>query len=282
MRNLLNFIIRYSTWFVFLFYVLLSLMLLFKSNPYQLSIYLTSANTVSTGIYGVQSDITGYFSLREINKRLLESNSQLENEVLNLREQIKVLKALEGDTIASTVPSGYERFDYVLASVVNNSTRHPRNYFTINAGADDGVQTGMGVVDQSGIVGIVNVTGRKTSRVISLLNVTQRFSVKIKGTDYVGSLSWKGEDPSVTYVEEIPRHVKFHIGDTIVTSGYSTTFPEGLPVGVVMGQVHTADDNFFTLKVRTASNFRRLGSVRVIKDFYKEELDSLATFDQKE
>ena len=82
-------------------------------------------------------------------------------------------------------------------------------------------------------------------------------------------------------MEEVPRHVRYNVGDTVVTSGYSTTFPEGLPVGFVMAKVKGADDNFFTLKVRLASRFSSLSTVRVIKDFYKEELDSLTQFDLK-
>ena len=77
----------------------------------------------------------------------------------------------------------------------------------------------------------------------------------------------------------MPRHVKYHVGDTIVTSGYSTTFPEGIPVGVILSQVKTADDNFFTLKIRLASDFNELSTVRIIKDEYKNELDSLTNFD---
>ncbi|MDE5808267.1 MAG: rod shape-determining protein MreC, partial [Muribaculaceae bacterium] len=81
-------------------------------------------------------------------------------------------------------------------------------------------------------------------------------------------------------VEEIPRHAVFTIGDTIVTSGYSTTFPEGIPVGKVLARVKSGDDSFFTLKVKLATDFRSLSTVRVIKDIYKTEIDSLADFDE--
>lgn len=76
-------------------------------------------------------------------------------------------------------------------------------------------------------------------------------------------------------MEEVPRHAKFQIGDTIVTSGFSTTFPEGIVIGTVMGKVRTTDDTFFVLKVRLASDFKSLGTVRIIKDYYKQELDSI-------
>ncbi|MDE7342947.1 MAG: hypothetical protein K2N19_02900 [Muribaculaceae bacterium] len=95
----------------------------------------------------------------------------------------------------------------------------------------------------------------------------------------MGSLSWKGSDPRIAYMEEVPRHAQYHTGDTVVTSGFSTTFPYGINVGTVMNRVRMADDNFYVLKIRLASDFETLSTVRVIKDFYKEELDSLSKFD---
>lgn len=276
-RNLINFLIKYGTWFLFLFYVLISCFLLFNNNSYHQSVFLTSANSVSAAINSLTSNVTGYFHLKSINESLQLSNAMLQNEVLNLQHQLDESRALLADSLNESLY--VNRFDYIPAAVINNSTRHARNYFSINRGEEDGVKVGMGVVDQNGVLGIVNVVGSKTARVISLLNETQHFSVKIKGTEYVGSLSWKGFDPSVAFVGEIPRHAKFSVGDTIVTSGYSTTFPKDIPVGVIMNRIKGSEDNFFILKIKLTPDFRALSAVRVIKDELKSELDSLKTHD---
>lgn len=276
MRNLLNFIIKYSTWFVFTFYVLISCILLVRSSQPHQSIYLSSANAIGGVVYGTASEITDYFGLLSVNERLQESNAKLQNEVLNLRNEIAQYRTLVQDTIEMWTQN---RFNYIGASVINNSTRHPRNYFTIDRGSDDGVRPGMGIVDQSGIVGIVDVAGKHTSRAISVLNQTQHFSAKIKETPYVGSLTWRGGDPSIAYLEEVPRHAKYHIGDTVTTSGFSTTFPEGIDIGTIIGRVKTHDDTFYVLKIKLASNFKALGTVRIIKDELKHELDSIQSID---
>ena len=277
MKNLINFFIRYGTWFLFSFYVLVRCILLSLNSSYHHAIFLTSANSVSSSIYSVASDVSGYFNLKTVNESLMENNARLENEVLNLRHQISEYKTLlssKGDSADIK-----DRFAYVPATVLNNSIRHPRNYFSINRGTSDGVQSGMGVLDQNGVVGIVNAAGKNTSRVISLLNETQRFSVKLKGTHFIGSLTWKGGDPTIAYMEEVPRHAKYHPGETVVTSGYSMTFPENIPIGVVMNRIRGADDNFYILKVKLNSDFKSLGTVRVIKDAYKADMDSLSYFD---
>lgn len=263
----------------FAFYVLISCVLLFSNNNYQQSVYLTSANSFTSSMNIATSQVTGYFHLRGINESLQSSNAMLENEVLNLRHQLAECLTLIPDSLKNNLMT--DRFGYISATVINNSVRHPRNYFSINKGAREGVRTGMGVVDQNGVVGIVNVTGPHTSRVISLLNQTQHFSVKLKDTNFIGSLNWRGADPAVAYMNEVPRHAVFHVGDTVVTSGYSTTFPPDIPIGVVLNRVKGSDDNFYILKIKLNSDFRALSTVRIIKDEYKMELDSLQKFDIK-
>ena len=276
MRNLIDFILKYSSIFVFAILFVISLAFLFSNGRYHSSVWFTSANAISSKIYGVSNGITSYFNLRKINASLQQSNAQLENEIFNLRNQLAAYRSLISDSLDD---SHTRRFDDILGTVLNNSTRHPRNYFTIDKGEADGVKRGMGVVDQNGIVGIVNATGEHTSRIMSLLNATHHISVKLKGSNMVGSLVWKGNDPKTAYMEEVPRHTIFSVGDSVVTSGFSTSFPADIPVGIVEGRVKTSSDNFYVLKVRLTSDFNTLSTVRVLKDAYKEELDSIAKFD---
>lgn len=278
MRNILNFIIRYSAWFLFLIYAVAATTLLVLGSRYRQSVYLSSANDISGGLYSSSSEITGYFHLKSINKSLQVSNAALQNEVLNLKNQIAQYKVLLSDTVNFR---GEDRYDYISAAVINNNTRHPKNYFTIDKGEEAGVKVGMGVVDQSGVVGIVNIVGPHVSRVISLLNETQLFSVKVKDTGYIGSLNWKTGDPKIAYMEDIPRHAIIHSGDTVVTSGNSTSFPEGLPIGVILNRVNGSDDSFFSFKVKLLPDFKSLSTVRIIKDVYKNEIDSLSAIEEK-
>lgn len=279
MRNLFSFLIRYSGWFLFVIYLTLGFVWLITDRRYQQSVYLTSANVVASSVYELSSSVSGYFSLRSVNNDLQKRNASLENELLNLRNQLDYYRSLvPSDSISQNdIPT--IRFNYVAANVSSNSINKSMNYFTINRGSKSGIEKGMGVVNQNGVVGIVNVVGVNTARVISLLNETQHFSVKVKNSHSIGSLQWRTGNPAIAYAEEMPRHVPYHIGDTIVTSGFSTTFPEGIPVGVILGQVRATDDNFTTLKLRLLPRFNDLGTVRVIIDNYKNEIDSLAEFD---
>ncbi len=274
MRNLINFILKYSAWFVFIFYVILSCILLFRSNPYQHHIYLTSANKISTALYNYTSNITSYFYLRDINEDLQQRNASLEMEVINLKNDLREyqLSALNDSLPA---PEGLQNYQFIMGHVINNSISKPYNYITINKGSADGIIPEMGVVDQNGVVGIVNVVGEHSARIISLLNPHFRLSCKVKNSEYFGSLVWDGENPYTAILEEMPRHIKFQKGDTIVTSGYSAVFPEGIIVGTILDNQKATDDNFYTLRIKLFTDFSHLSTVRAIKTRIKDEITEI-------
>ena len=271
MRELFDFCIRNSKWFVYALFVVASCMLLFQGNPYQHHIYLTSANAVSSAVYETANNVTSYFNLRDINEDLNRRNAALEEEVINLREKLQQYSEKEfSDTLVPD--AGTDHFDFIVAHVINNSISKPYNYLTIDKGSDDGVKAELGVIDQNGVVGIVSVTGRKNARVISLLNPNLRLSCKIKNSDHFGSLVWDGNDPTTALLEELPRHTVYNPGDTIVTSGYSAVFPPGLPVGIILDDNRDHNENFFTLKIRLFADFTALGNVQIVTNNYGEEL----------
>ncbi|MBO7610468.1 MAG: rod shape-determining protein MreC [Muribaculaceae bacterium] len=276
MNNLLSFFVKHSAWFVFMVYMILSLVLLFRDNPYQQSVYLTSANAVSATTYEALSTVTSYFHLKDINEDLQERNALLEMELVRLRSQVKDLQVQIPDSMRESWP---QRFNFVMARVISNSIAQPHNYITINKGSNQGVRPQMGVVDQNGVVGVVNVVGRNASRVISLLNTDMKLSCKLKNNEYFGSLIWDGRSPEYAVLGDLPKHITFNKGDTVITSGYSALFPEGLIVGVVEGSDKGADASFASLRVKLTTNFSQLSAVRVITNNMSDELHQLERAD---
>lgn len=276
MRELIDFFIRNSKWFVFTFFVVISLMMLFNHNPYQQHVYMTSAGKVASSVYKVSNNITSYFNLRENNEDLNRRIADLQCEVLGLREQLQKMQEEYGYDSLTLAPV-LRHYDFIVARVINNSVMRPYNYITLNKGSEDGIAPEMGVLDQNGVVGVVNVVGPHASRVISLLNPNFRLSCKIKGNESFGSLVWDGQDPQYALLEELPRHTVFQRGDTVITSGYSAVFPEGIPVGIVEQGDEKHNENFFTLKVRLLSDFSRLNNVQVVINHDAEEIRAIET-----
>lgn len=245
--------------------------MLFKTNPYQQSVYLTSANSIASTMYSGISNVTSYFYLRDINEDLQQRNAALEMEVLALRNKVNEYQIQLPDT--SIINVNGHQFDFTVARVISNSITWQQNYITINKGKEDGLTGEMGVVDQNGVVGIVDNVGKHSARIISLLNSNFQLSCKVKGSDFFGSLVWDGKSPYYALLKEMPRHVKFEKGDTIVTSGYSAVFPEGIIVGQIEEQLNSGGDNFFSLKIKLSTDFTQLSTVRILKNNMKEEFD---------
>ncbi len=274
MRNLINFLLRFSSWIIFIIYVVISCVLLFQNNPYQHHIYLTSAGKLSSTLYEWRNGFTSYFHLKDINEDLVKHNASLELEVISLRNKVRQLQQEQYADTMHVIPS-FSQYEFIIAHVINNSITQSHNFITIDKGLADGVQTEMGVLDHNGVVGIVNIAGENNSRIISILNPDLRLSCKIKGSDNFGSLVWDGESHEKAILEELPRHAVVNTGDTIVTSGYSSVFPEGIPVGTVISREDEDDDNFFALKIKLLADFARLGTIKIVKNNMKDEIKSI-------
>ena len=276
MNNLLNFFAKHSAWLVFTLYAVLSCVLLFRNNPYQQSVYLTSANSATSAVYGMLYTVSSYFHLKDINEELMKHNGELEMEVIALKEQLGAI-ALQTHDI--TLDPSLSRFHFVQAHVISNSVVQPYNYITIDRGTASGIRPEMGVVDQNGVVGIVNAVGPHSARIISLLNPNMKLSCKLKNGDYFGALVWDGKSPQYAVLEELPKHIKYTKGDTVLTSGYSAVFPEGLMVGIVEGSARGDKESFANLKVRLSANFSQLNTVHVISNDMADELKRLQATD---
>lgn len=275
MRNLLNFLVKYNYWFLFILLETASFVLLFRFNRYQQSVFFTSTNIVAGKLYEAIGGVTSYFHLKETNEDLLDHNIRLEQRVAMLEKAL--LNAQSDTALYRSLDSIPPSSDYSLfkARVIKNSLNRLDNYLTLNKGSDDSIRPEMGVVDANGVVGIVYKTTPHYALVISLLNSKSSLSCKIQGSDYFGYLKWEGGDSQYAYLRDLPRHAEFSVGDTVVTSGYSAVFPPGLLVGYIDEMSDSHDGLSYLLKIRLATDFGRVNDVRVIANHGQPELKRL-------
>ena len=280
MRNLINFLLKYNYWFLFVILEVASFVLLFRFNNYQQSAYFTSANTVVGAVYEVSGGISSYFHLKSVNEDLLDRNMLLEEQINNLE---KALKERQLDSIAVNSIRKMPQKDYQLfkARVIKNSLNLADNYITLDKGSSSGIHSEMGVVDGNGIVGIVYETSPSYSVVISVLNSKSNISCKIVGSDYFGYLKWEHGDSRYAYLKDLPRHAEFNLGDTVGTSGFSTVFPEGIMVGTVDDMSDSHDGLSYLLKIKLATDFGKVSNVRVIARTGQEEQKVLEKEEEK-
>lgn len=284
MRNLLEFLAKYNHWFVFLILEVVSMVLLFQYNSYQGSAWFSSANAVTGKLYEWDANVETFFSLTKVNQELTQRNAYLEQEVQKLSD------SLVSVTKDSSI---YHRDQFALlrnyrlipAKVVANSVDKPGNLMTIDKGSADGIHKDMGVISGTGVVGIVYLVAELYAIVIPVLNTKSNISCMIQNRGYFGYLRWKGGVSDLAYLEEVPRHAHFKLGDYVVTSGYSAVFPPGVRVGRILHVFNSADGLSYRVQLRLSTDFARLRDVCVIDDAaMKERLeimraaqDSIAT-----
>ena len=264
MRSLLDFLVRHSYVFLFILLETLSLVLLFGLNDRQNAAFMTSANSVSGTLLEWRTGVSQYFGLRKENALLADENSRL-------REQLYALTDSGRNRYADTLGQG----SVIVARVIDNSVRKDDNYITINKGRKDGIAQGMGVYNSCGVVGVVMVCGRHYSVVLPVLNGKTSISCKIKGSDNFGFLEWAGGDPYLAQLRDVPYHSNVARGDTLVTSGFSSVFPDGIPVGVVAGVERLSNGYTLKVTVRLAADMANLGWVYVHSKVQDEEISEL-------
>lgn len=270
MRNLLNFFLKYNYWFLFILLEVISFALLFRFNNYQGSAFFTSSNQVAGMAYEAANNVTGYFHLKSINDDLVQKNVELELQMERLRSALMELTS-DSTGLERMKSDALKGYDIYRANVINNSLTHVDNYITLDKGENDGIRSEMGVINGSGVVGIVYHTSANYSVVIPILNSKSSISCKIKRSDYFGFLKWDGGSSEYATVKDMPRHSLFSLGDTIVTSGHSAVFPGGIPIGTVEDMSDSHDGLSYLLKVKLFTDFGRLNDVRVIAQKGQEE-----------
>lgn len=244
-----------------------------KNQEYQKSIFLSSSNSIISEMYGWSNSVLEFFKLSAANDNLSEENTTLKNQVISLQNKLATLQPETSDSVHFQIPPEME-YKFISAKVINSSTNKLQNYITLNKGSNDGIKIDMGVVSDVGVVGIVKTVSNRFSVVIPLLNPKIQVSCKFKRNNYSGPLLWSGEDYRYSNLTDIARHVELFLGDTLITSGLTSTFPEGIPVGYIEDFNINKSDSYYNIKVKLAVNFRTLSHVKVINYLnYNEQKD---------
>lgn len=270
MRNLLEFLAKYNHWFVFLILEVVSMVLLFQYNSYQGSAWFSSANAVTGKLYEWDANVETFFSLTKVNQELTQRNAYLEQEVQKLSDSL-VSVTKDSSIYHRDQFALLRNYRLILAKVVANSIDKPGNLMTIDKGSADGIHKDMGVISGTGVVGIVYLVAEHYAIVIPVLNTKSNISCMIQNRGYFGYLRWKGGVSDLAYLEEVPRHAHFKLGDYVVTSGYSAVFPPGVRVGRILHVFNSADGLSYRVQLRLSTDFARLRDVCVIDDAAMKE-----------
>lgn len=271
MRSLFRFLLR--NYFVMMFLALeaISFSLMVSLNNYQRVAFVNSSNDLVGTLYERFSHLDDYFSLSRTNARLAAENA-------SLRKQLQ-FRIMNQEKYPVNRPDTVEAPAYYFASakVISNSVNKQFNYITLNKGSRHGIKPDMGIISADGVVGVITNVSPNYSTGLSILNKRLSIPAKINKNNYFGALVWDGNHSNTADLKEIPFHIIVNVGDTVVTSGYSSIFPEGIMIGTISKFDVETGTNFYNIKVDLSTNFRTLKYVEVVKNTKQAELKKLET-----
>lgn len=254
----------------------LSLYLLFSYNKYHNAVYSETANEITGSISAQYSKISYYFYLKKTNDSLVKANERLYNQ---LREDYNIPDTtykIQIDSLSLDSLKRYRRFFYRQARVVRNSVNQPNNYIILHRGREQGIQKDMGVIaPNSGVVGTVLEVSNNFSVVMSLLHSQSNVSGRLKKGGETGTLIWDGIDKNILLLKDITKSAKINQGDTVITSGFSEKFPEGLLLGFVKDIINDKSSSTYTVRVQSAVNFETLQFAYIIENMQTDEVNQL-------
>lgn len=269
MRNLIRFLTKNSFVFLFLFLELIALLLLVNNNNYQNSKFFNSSNFLIGNLYSTINNVNDYFNLKEVNAQLAEQNARLKNKSIGSFTKVFGSSVEINDTLY------HQKYKYTSARVINNSTNRRMNYVTLDKGGVNGIKPGMGVISANGVIGIVKNVSDNFCSVMSVLHEKNKVSAKIKNSEYFGSLVWQIGNYKEAELSDIPNHVKLNKGDTVITSGYSAVYPEGVIVGTIKEFDLIEGKNFYDITIQFTEDYKKLSHVFIVKNKLKEEQKKL-------
>lgn len=257
MQQIIYFFIRNKNFLLFAVLFAVSILLTVQTHNYHNDKFISSANYITGGIFKFKSNLTDYFSLGTANEKLLEEN-------LLLRQRLEKFSDLT--PIPALDTTALPKFEYLSANVINNNYSKTKNQITIDKGKTDDIKIDMGVISTNGLVGIVSDISNNYATIQSILNTKSRINAKLKKSSHFGTLIWNTNAPNVVQLIDIPRLAAIEKGDTIITGGRSTIFPEGILIGSVEDFHLDKDDNYYYVNIRLFNDMTSLQHVYLIKN----------------
>lgn len=253
-----------------------SIYLIVHYSSYHKAVFSSTANQLTGKVNEQYSKVEYYFQLKKTNDSLVAANEKLYNKLRSDFELPDTTSKIVIDSIRIDSMERYRKYHYFPAKVVYNSVAAQNNFIVLGRGSGQDLKEGMGIVDpNSGVVGIITDISKDFAVVMSLLHKDSHISGKLLKSGETGTLNWDGKTPNLISLMGIPKSAKVAIGDTVISSGFSTSIPKGMMIGIVQEVKPDKSTNNFLIKFKTAANFYNLEYVYAIDNKQAENINNL-------
>ncbi len=256
---------------------LLSVCIIIFGNEIIKTRFFSEIRKTEAKVFAVFENIRYYLSLKETNTELVEENLKLREEIFALKAEIEEYQA-KGYSMSDSLV--YDGYSIIPGKILKNSLTQRINHVIINKGSMHGVKPDMGVITQNGVLGIVTNVSENASSVLSILSKNTGISAKIKSTGTIGPMIWEGRDTKHMCMPEIPHHIEISEGDTVCTSGYSSVFPPDIELGTIES-ISMTKAGFKKAVVRLFEDYSSIHFVSIVNNGKTEEINTLMEENRK-
>ena len=267
MKNIIGFIRQNFTFFTFLILQIVSLVMLSSYSKSHQTFFGGMTNQVIGDINTRYNNWSYFFRLKKTNTLLAAENVALRNQLAQNFIPFDTTKKLGTLILRKDSLEKTRKFYYYPAKVVGNTFTLQKNYITIERGTLQGVKKEMAAISPDGsIVGIVIEVNDNYSKIMSLLHRNSKVSAMLKRDKVAGTVEWDGSDPDILTLKNISKSAAPKIGDSVLTSPYSASFPAQLMLGRVTKVLVDPSSNFLTLELKSATNFYNLELIYLVEN----------------
>jgi rod shape-determining protein MreC len=219
------------------------------------------------------SKITRFWRLDDENLRL---NQELALLTQRLSDSLVILDSTSSKASPVVPMDSTFKVDLVRdARVLYVGTNTQHNYLLLNKGSMDGLAARMAVVQDDKIVGQIQAVSPRFARVIPLINTKLRTSALHPASQTTGSLVWTGGSTRYAELMDIPIHIPIKVGDSLVSSSYSSVYPPGFRLGRI-DRIETVPGAItYKIRVLLSIDYHRLDHVLVMRPLFQKERDEL-------
>lgn len=212
--------------------------------------------------------------LRRSNEELQGLADSLMIENVRLKEigsENETLRRLLGFTQAN--PTHSYKAAEVKGRVIGRDPSNFLSYLIVDVGSQQGIERGMPVVTERGLVGRITEVGSNWAKVMLIIDPSSSVNALIQNSRATGVV--EGRVGGGLVMKYIPQADTVNVNDIVLTSGLGGNFPKALIIGQVTA-VHQRDIEMFQQAViRPTVDFNNLEIVLVITNFLPTDFERL-------
>ena len=229
-----------------------------------------AASPLQHGFRAVDGAVSGFFTYFTDKEKLQQENEELKQQLSQLNSELTQMSEISMENIRLRELLNYKeetrgQFQLQLAGIIAENNTNLQHTITLDRGSNDGIQTGMTVLNHSGLIGRITAVLPESSEVMLLPDRESAVGARVWSTrEVIGVVEGEGSVSSTLQIIHLPHDADLYVGDILVTSGLDEVFPGGIQIGEITAIEYSANGLTKTATVKPYVNFNRLEEVFIL------------------